>query len=162
MRKIYLIFGLSMALLFKSDCPISIFRGLGGHGLGFFSVGQFISQIVLTNIIFNPFQPNYYSPLFREERAQRKFWKWNCGYCYRTQLYLESHYVSGCLFATHGCCQDLTDGTLTDEVTNSIPTDELTILSIKYGNSSGIIWWPDFQIIMQLLAKFVINASGVT
>ena len=69
---------------------------------------------------------------------------------------------SGRLFATHGCCQDLTDGTLTDEVTNSIPTDELTILSIKYGNSSGIIWWPDFQIIMQLLAKFVINANGVT
>ena len=33
-------FGLSMVLLLKSDCPISIFNGLGGHQLSFFSLGQ--------------------------------------------------------------------------------------------------------------------------
>ena len=33
-------FGLSMHPLLKSDCPISIFSGLGGHGLSFCSLEQ--------------------------------------------------------------------------------------------------------------------------
>ena len=33
-------FGLSMVSLLKSHCPISIFSGLGGHGLSFCSLGQ--------------------------------------------------------------------------------------------------------------------------
>ena len=33
-------FLLAMDLLLKSDCPISIFSGLGGHGLSFFILGQ--------------------------------------------------------------------------------------------------------------------------
>ena len=32
--------GLSMDPLLLNDCHISIFSGLGGHGLSFFSVGQ--------------------------------------------------------------------------------------------------------------------------
>ena len=35
-------FGLSMVPLLKSDCPISIFNGLGGHGLSFFILGQLL------------------------------------------------------------------------------------------------------------------------
>ena len=33
-------FKLSMDPLVGNDCPISIFRGLGGHGLSFFDFGQ--------------------------------------------------------------------------------------------------------------------------
>ena len=33
-------FGLSMDLLLKSDCLISIFSGLGGHELRLFYLGQ--------------------------------------------------------------------------------------------------------------------------
>ena len=33
-------FGLSMVLLLKSDCPISILSGLGVDGLSFFSLGH--------------------------------------------------------------------------------------------------------------------------
>ena len=36
----WLFFGLSMVALLKSDCPICIFSGLGGHGLSFFSLRQ--------------------------------------------------------------------------------------------------------------------------
>ena len=34
-----LFFGLSMDPLLKNDCPISIFSGLGGHGLSVFILG---------------------------------------------------------------------------------------------------------------------------
>ena len=35
-----LFFKLSMDPLVGNDCPISIFSGLGGHGLSFFDFGQ--------------------------------------------------------------------------------------------------------------------------
>jgi len=49
--------GLSMVLLLKSDCTISIFSGLGGHQLSFFSVGQKIAKIALTMSFFMLFSP---------------------------------------------------------------------------------------------------------
>ena len=35
---------LTMDLLLNSNCPISIFIGLGGHGLSFFIFGAIIAQ----------------------------------------------------------------------------------------------------------------------
>ena len=49
--------------LLKSDCPISIFFGLGGHGLSFFHFGAVIAHIVLTHVIFHVFKLNYHPPL---------------------------------------------------------------------------------------------------
>ena len=48
-------FGLLMDPLLKSDCPISIFSGLGGPGLSFFHFRAVIEHIVLTYVIFMRF-----------------------------------------------------------------------------------------------------------
>ena len=55
--------GLSLGLLLKSDCPISIFSGLGGHGLSFFHFRAVIEHIVLTYVIFIRFSPIITPPL---------------------------------------------------------------------------------------------------
>ena len=53
-------FLLSMVLLLYSDCPISIFSGLGGHGLSFFILGQLLAPLsgALRISAYRDFQSN--------------------------------------------------------------------------------------------------------